>query len=118
MPGQSFGGDYVVERMLGQGTMGSVYLARQTSTGLERALKLMNAELTAAPKAAALFEQEARLGERIGSPHIVEVVGAGVDEATKIPWLAMEYLPGADLGAHLEAHPELPMAERKRILLQ
>ncbi|MEZ4407002.1 MAG: hypothetical protein R3A52_11050 [Polyangiales bacterium] len=40
-------------------------------------------------KIRARFVQEALVGAAIDSPHVVEVVAAGVDDATGVPWLAM-----------------------------
>jgi formylglycine-generating enzyme required for sulfatase activity/serine/threonine protein kinase len=96
--GTSFAG-YVVVRKLSQGGMGSVYQVTQTSTGRQRALKLMHAEIADNADLRAKFVREARLGSRIESEHVVEVVDAGVDGASGIPWLAMELLQGEDLAA-------------------
>ena len=47
------------------------------------------------------FEQEARAGARIESDYVVNVIAAGVDGPTGMPWIAMELLDGEDLGDHL-----------------
>jgi formylglycine-generating enzyme required for sulfatase activity/tRNA A-37 threonylcarbamoyl transferase component Bud32 len=94
-----FARDYRVVRPLSQGGMGSVYVVEQVSTGRERALKLMHPFLVRDPKLRQRFEQEAKVGALIESAHVVEIVGAGVDEATGIPWLCMELLRGQDLAA-------------------
>jgi formylglycine-generating enzyme required for sulfatase activity len=47
------------------------------------------------------FEREARASGRIGSEHVVKMVAYGVDRARGLPWLAMEYLPGATLEARV-----------------
>jgi serine/threonine protein kinase len=70
-----------------------------TSTGRQRALKLMLPQLVADPGLRARFEQEARIGSRIESEHVIEVVGAGIDRNLGAPWLAMELLRGEDLAA-------------------
>ncbi len=77
--------------------MGAVYLVEQISTGKQRALKLMLPQLVTDAVLRKRFEQEARVGALIESEHVVEVVGAGVDAATNMPWLAMELLNGDDL---------------------
>jgi serine/threonine protein kinase len=97
-PGFVFAGDYRVLSPLSQGGMGAVYVAEQLSTGKKRALKVMLPELVQDARLRERFEQEARVGGRISSEHIVEVVAAGVDRATGIPWLAMELLDGDNLG--------------------
>jgi serine/threonine protein kinase len=77
--------------------MGAIYVVEQVSTGKQRALKLMLPQLVADAALRRRFEQEARVGALIESEHVVEVVGAGVDAATSMPWLAMELLVGDDL---------------------
>jgi tRNA A-37 threonylcarbamoyl transferase component Bud32 len=104
-PGTVFAGDFRIVSTLSQGGMGAVYVAEQLSTGKRRALKLMLPELVRDPKLRARFEQEARVGARIDSEHVVEVVGAGVDPQSGTPFLAMELLEGEDLGAWREANP-------------
>jgi serine/threonine protein kinase len=96
-PGSIFARDFRVVKKLAQGGMGAVYVAEQISTGRTRALKLMHPGLVENPILRQKFEQEARIGARISSDHVVEVVAAGVDAETGIPWLAMELLDGEDL---------------------
>jgi serine/threonine protein kinase len=97
VPGQIFAGDFRVERELSRGGMGQVYVATQLSTGRARALKVMRPELAPDESMRKRFDQEAKVGARIQSDHVVEVVAAGVDEATAMPWLAMELLEGESL---------------------
>lgn len=109
--GEVFGNDFEIVRPLSEGGMGAVYIARQRSTGRERALKLMHPELLADAKLRQRFEQEARIGSRVASDHVVEVIAAGVDEARGIPWLAMELLQGETLAAMVERLGPRPVAE-------
>src|SRR5262245_11101671 len=95
--GQLFAGDFRIERQLGEGGMGSVYVVTQLSTSAPRALKLMRVDIASDPTLRRRFEQEARIGAAIKSDHVVQVVAAGVDEATRTPWLAMELLEGETL---------------------
>lgn len=92
--------DFEVVRPLKRGGMGAVYVARQRSTDTERALKVLLPELVIDAGSLARFEQEARIGSRIESDHVVHVVGAGVDKDLRLPWLAMELLRGEDLDDH------------------
>ncbi len=100
-PGTIVGGDYEIVRPLSAGGMGEVFVARQRSTGRERALKIMQQALANDEGLKRRFEQEARVGSQIDSEHVVEVVGAGVDPAIGAPWLAMELLEGEDLERYL-----------------
>ncbi len=96
--------------------MGAVYIAHQLSTGRERALKLMHASLAGDENLRRRFEQEARIGSRIKSSHVVEVIAAGVEDKSGMPWLAMELLEGEDLAAHVGRRGALPVGEVERIL--
>ncbi len=96
-PNTVFAGDYRVIRPLSAGGMGTVYVAEQLSTARERALKVMLPDLVNDADLKRRFEQEARIGARIESEHVVEVVGAGIDPASQTPWLAMELLQGETL---------------------
>jgi serine/threonine protein kinase/predicted DsbA family dithiol-disulfide isomerase len=98
--------------------MGSVFVAHQISTGRERALKLMHPLLVADPDLRRRFEQEARVGSRIRSEHVVEVVAAGVDAATQMPWLAMELLQGRDLAEQVRVKGPLSFGECLTIVNQ
>ena len=117
-PGDVFARDFRVVRPLNEGGMGAVYVVEQISTSNLRALKLMHPELVADARLRQRFEQEARIGARIKSDHIVQVVGAGVDEATQTPWLAMELLEGEDLAVLAARRGPLPPAEVHEIISQ
>ena len=80
--GTVFAGDFRVVRRLSAGGMGSVYAVQQISTGRTRALKLMHPALVENPVLRGKFEQEARIGGRIASEHVVEGIkftGKGKD---------------------------------------
>jgi len=102
VPGQIFASDFRVLRPLSKGGMGSVYVVEQVSTQLQRALKLMHPELVQDPRLRQRFEQEARIGGRIASDHIAQVISAGVDPASGTPWLAMELLQGETLAEWIQ----------------
>lgn len=107
-PSRLVGGDFAILGPLSHGGMGAVYRVEQRSTGKQRALKVMHRDLAADDASQKRFIQEARIGSRIESEHVVEVVAAGVDEATQSPYLVMEMLDGEDLRAHLAARGALP----------
>ena len=96
-PGSQFAGRYRVIRRLGAGGMGAVYEAEQLSTRKHRALKVLTNRFGADEKAQERFVREATVGADIVSDHVVDVIGAGIDEASGLPWLAMELLDGMDL---------------------
>jgi serine/threonine-protein kinase len=95
--GETLGGRYQVLRRLGGGGMGSVYEARHTGTGRRVAVKVISSELLEHPGVLRRFELEARAAGAIESQHIAQVLDVGVDEASRAPYLVMEYLLGEDL---------------------
>ncbi|MCA9608834.1 MAG: serine/threonine protein kinase [Myxococcales bacterium] len=113
--GTVFAGDYRVERPLARGGMGAVYVAEQLSTGKRRALKVISTMLVDDDKARERFVQEAKVGALVDSEHVVEVIAAGVDEGTQMPWLAMELLEGETLQQRLEREGRVGPAEMKEI---
>ncbi|MBX3268697.1 MAG: protein kinase [Sandaracinaceae bacterium] len=117
-PGSTFAGEYTITRLLAEGGMGEVYVARQASTGRERALKVMHPWLADDPTSRERFEREARVGARIASDHVVDVIAAGVEAQSGRPWLAMELVRGETLQAYVAARGALPPAEAREILAQ
>jgi serine/threonine protein kinase/predicted DsbA family dithiol-disulfide isomerase len=117
-PGTIFASDYRVERALAQGGMGAVYVVHQLSTGRDRALKLMHPNLLRDEGMRRRFEQEAKVGSRIKSEHVVQVLAAGIDESSRMPWLVMELLEGEDLAACVARRGPLPLGEVVEILGQ
>jgi tRNA A-37 threonylcarbamoyl transferase component Bud32 len=96
-PGTVFAGDFEIIGPLAEGGMGAVYVAKQRSTGKERALKVMQAQFVTDSRNRERFTREARAGSQVDSEHVVEVVAAGIDAETNLPWIAMELLRGEDL---------------------
>ena len=116
--GTALGGDFVVVRQLGRGGMGAVYVAEQRSTGKLRALKVMHGDIAPNEALQRRFEQEARIGSQIRSGHVVEVVAAGFDAPTGLPYLVMELLDGVDLRTHLRTRGPLDVAEVRALFEQ
>ncbi|MEV0293094.1 protein kinase [Nocardia sp. NPDC050710] len=94
--GEVFAG-YTVERLLGQGGMGSVYLARHPRFSRQTALKLLNRELFADAEVRARFEREADLAAHLDHPNIVTVYDRGSEHDQL--WIAMQYIDGVDAAA-------------------
>ena len=116
--GSIFAGDFQVLRPLKEGGMGAVYVARQLSTDKLRALKLMQPQLVREPRLRKRFQDEARVAARIKSRHVVEVIGAGVDDKTGLPWLAMELLEGSDLDSRVRETGPLSSQETREVFAQ
>ncbi|MFI5683031.1 serine/threonine-protein kinase [Streptomyces sp. NPDC051636] len=91
-------GGYLVERRLGEGGMGTVYLAR-TRGGRAVAVKVAKAELAADPVFRERFRSEVEAARAVGGFHTAPVVDADVDGEPL--WLATAYIPGPTLAARL-----------------
>ncbi len=116
--GSVFAGDFRVVRPLATGGMGSVFVVEQLSTHKQRALKIMQQHLLSDGDLLKRFVQEAKLGARIESEHVVEVHVAGVDVTTGYPYLVMELLDGEDLAHRVESGGPVPMADILTIVSQ
>jgi serine/threonine-protein kinase len=100
--GTTFAGRYFVVRPIKAGGMGAVFEVQHTRTHKPHALKVMHPDVIKKKGAREKFEQEAYLGARIQSAHVVDVTDAGVDEQSGLPYLVMELLNGSELAALIE----------------
>lgn len=91
--GEVFAG-FTIEAMLGQGGMGTVYLARHPRLDRLTALKLLNRDLFADERVRARFEREADLAAQLDHPGIVTVYDRGT-EGEQL-WISMQYVDGID----------------------
>jgi serine/threonine protein kinase len=103
---------YHVERLLGHGGMGSVYLATHLGTSRPVALKLIAEPLAGRPDFELRFRREAQALGQLRHPNVVNVIDYDVTslDAGNVAFLAMEYLDGCNLAAFLEKHRSLPVA--------
>jgi eukaryotic-like serine/threonine-protein kinase len=111
VPGIILGGKYRLISEIGRGGMGSVWRAEHLAWEAPVALKIMNRDITARPEAVARFEREVRLAAGLRSPHVVQVLDHGLDEATQTPFIAMELLEGESLARRLRRLGALSPAE-------
>ncbi|MRH88710.1 protein kinase [Nocardia sp. SYP-A9097] len=101
-PGTIVGG-YRIERVLGSGGMGTVYLAKHPSLPRMDALKVLSADLSRDQEFRRRFEREANLVAGLDHPNIVAVHNRG--EENDQLWIAMQYVPGTDASAELKRDP-------------
>ncbi|MGW5383642.1 serine/threonine-protein kinase [Nocardia sp. NPDC003963] len=93
IPGTIIAG-YRIERRLGTGNMGEVYLARHPRLPRTDALKVLARHRAGDAEFRARFLREAELAGRLEHPNVVSVYDCGVDQET--PWLAMQFIDGID----------------------
>jgi eukaryotic-like serine/threonine-protein kinase len=115
-------GNYLVTQKLGEGGMGSVYLAEHPSIGKKVALKVLHSEFSTNPEVTARFFHEARAVNDIGHPNIVDIIDFGILQAgggrEQLVYFIMEYLPGMTLSQLIRAEAPLPPERALGIALQ
>ncbi len=103
-------GDFKIDRLLGRGGMGEVYLARQVSLNREVAFKVLRPDLLANETYLTRFEFEAWAAAKLNDPNIVHIYSLGSIDG--IRFIAMEYVQGTNLKDYLQkkSTPELNLA--------
>ncbi|QLL08777.1 serine/threonine-protein kinase [Mycobacterium vicinigordonae] len=102
--GEVFAG-YTIERLLGAGGMGEVYLAQHPRLPRHDAIKVLSLAATADVEFRARFNREAELAATLWHPHIVTVLDRGEFDGRL--WISMEYVDGTDAGRLIrENYPE------------
>jgi serine/threonine-protein kinase len=99
---------YKVERVLGEGGMGRIYLANHTRIAEKRfAVKVLRPELVSSPHIRARFDREVEAVARVNHPGVLTIVDVGT---TNLGWpfMVCEYLSGLDLLAYLKSFGRLP----------
>jgi serine/threonine-protein kinase len=107
---------YRVERIIGRGGMGIVYLAEDTRLGRKVALKLISPELAEDSRFRERFVIESRLAASLEHPNIVPIHAAG--EADGVLYLAMRFIEGTDLRGLLRQEGELAPARAAELVAQ
>jgi serine/threonine-protein kinase len=105
---------YAVERELGRGGMGAVFLARDVRLDRFVAIKVLPPDLAAESELRELFLREARTAARLSHPHIVPVFRA--DEVAGHPFFAMPFIEGENLAERVTSHGPLPPSDAVRWL--
>jgi serine/threonine protein kinase len=96
--GQEIGG-YAVKDRLGEGGMGTVFLAESRETGELVALKILQAEMAQNEEFRRRFERESQYASSLNHPNITRLIEFG--EAGGVDFMAMQYVPGHDLTVEL-----------------
>jgi serine/threonine protein kinase len=113
-------GKYEIQKLLGKGATGSVYLASDAFAGREVAIKVMDAmpnDPEEARRAVKFFQNEASLAGKLRHPHIVSIFDAGIDkkEGKDLRYLVMELVQGTSLEPHCGASGLLPASRTAQI---
>ncbi|CDR07914.1 protein kinase domain-containing protein [Streptomyces iranensis] len=110
---ESIGG-YALERRLGRGGMGTVYLARSPS-GRRLALKVVHQQFADDDEFRVRFRQEVAAARRVSGAFTAAVVDADPDAV--LPWMATSYVPGRTLAERVAAGGPLRGAELRRLAI-
>ncbi len=108
-------GPYIINRELGRGGMGVVFLATDTRLDRQVALKALPADLAADPDRLARFEREAKLLAALNHPNIAAIYG--LEQADGHRYLVLEFVDGETLSQRLRRGP-LPLDEALQIATQ
>jgi serine/threonine protein kinase len=118
--GQVIDGKYRIERQLGKGGMGTVYLATHIGTERPVAVKVIVPQFMERAEFVERFRREARAAGRLRHPNVVDVTDFGIAEMQggRVAYLVMEYLDGCTLGEILDEEKKLPLGWSLDILEQ
>jgi len=119
--GRTLAGRYLIQRKLGEGGMGAVYLATHNLLEKQVALKVLHGEFARKPDLVERFMQEARAASRIRHENVIDISDFGTTPEGLV-FFAMELLQGHDLHEEVArarlAGQLLPWPRSKRIFLQ
>ena len=96
-------GHFLLEKELGHGGMGGVYLARDKMLDRKVGIKVMLKSLGADPKFVERFQREAQAAARLNHPNIAQIYSFGQEQG--MPYIAMELVPGGSLDKEMDANP-------------
>lgn len=111
---EGIAGRYSLDRELGRGGMGVVYLAREVHLDRLVAIKLLPPTLAERPDLRARFLREARLAAKLTHPHIVPI--HAVEESGAFVFYVMAYVEGETLADRVERRGPLPATDAARVL--
>jgi serine/threonine-protein kinase len=115
--GTTVDGRYIIEALLGEGGMGTVYAARHAIIDKRVAMKVLRKEAAADESSAQRFIIEAKAASKIGHQNIVDITDFGVLPAGNA-YFVMEFLDGPTLGKLVHQLKQLPPARALAICTQ
>src|SRR5687768_4902356 len=118
IPGTVVAERYQVEREIGEGAVGTVFLATRLGMKNRVALKVLRREVLISAATLKRFYQEARAVSALDHPNIVRIVDFGIDLKTALPFLAMEFVEGPTLRDLVLAYGRMPERRAAALLGQ
>ena len=112
----ALGRQYEINRLLGKGGMGAVYLAREAALERDVAIKVLPPDRGATQESRDRFRREARTAAKLSHPNIVPLYTFGDVDGTL--YFVMGYVKGESLATRLKREGKLPVEESRRILIE
>jgi tetratricopeptide (TPR) repeat protein len=109
----ALGQDFEIIRLLGQGGMASVFLAREIALNRLVAIKVLDPELGASPMFRSRFQREAEMAAAIQHPNIVSILRVG--SSGDLAYIVMAYVDGGNLADRMAVQGQLPFPEAIRV---
>ncbi len=116
-PGQPLSANLRLRRLLGQGGMGSVWVADHEGLGTQVAVKVMSRAVAGDPELVERFRREATAAAQLKSPHVAQVFDHGL-APDGTPFIVMELLDGEDLAKRVDREGPLPLAVVGEVIAQ
>ncbi len=111
-------GKYTLQRELGRGGMGEVYLATHIVLGTRVAIKVLAGKLTGDARASERMLREALAAGRVEHEGVPRVLDVGTTEPEGRPYLVMDFLDGEALATHLRQADRLPLDQALAIAVE
>ena len=102
---------YRIESLIGQGSAGAVYKARQELIGRDVAVKVLHDYLVSDDEFVKRFKQEARAASRLSHPNIISIYDFGLIPLGRRPYIAMDLLDGTPLSQLITQYDHIPIEE-------
>jgi len=110
--------NYEVVSLLGEGGMGTVYLALHPIMGRKAAIKVLKPELARDESLVTRFFNEARAANAIRHPNIIDIIDVGLLPDDNVPYMLMEFLEGESLATRLDRVRPLDVGSAVEIAAQ
>lgn len=111
-------GGYTIEALLGEGGMGSVYVARNSRVGRKIAIKVLSREYTQNPEIVSRFLREAQAVAALDDPNIIDIIDCHEFAEDGLTYIAMKFIDGHSLAALSELVRPMPIDGAIVIALQ